>query len=144
MASNMEHFTPNNNTKDYYILSVNRCNFWDMGISWCDQVVVQSSGCNLNHTWVQSSTIPHFHWTCDFGNVKKLHKPILTWRTALAVKSHIPAVTYTVRVHKFQAPDHLTNNTLFSNIQYLQNNYYNLFFVTHKNVYQFICTIQKW
>jgi len=47
MASSLEHFTPNINTKDYYILSVIRYNFWDKGISWCNQVVVQSSGSNL-------------------------------------------------------------------------------------------------
>jgi hypothetical protein len=47
MASNLEHFTPNINTKDYYILSVNRYNFWDKGISWCNQVAFPSSGNNL-------------------------------------------------------------------------------------------------
>jgi len=50
MASNLEHFTPHINTKDYNILSVSIYNFWYKGTSWCNQVVVQCSGSNLNHT----------------------------------------------------------------------------------------------
>jgi len=82
MASNLEHFTPDINTKDYYILSVSTYNFWDKEISWCNQVFVQSSGSNLNHNRVQSSIIHHFNLDLWLWKCKKLHKPILTCRTA--------------------------------------------------------------